>query len=191
MGINLVAVADGAVIQRLDLTATGSNIEIGDVAFDAKLQLLGYREDNGSVSSVHYVDLAQAQTADVRIDQDFDHPADIPEDNANFAWAADGSRIAIVGLQNATTSLHVAELGDASGASVEISLPEVESAQGITIDHIPRVSPDGTQAIVWYRAQDGRTGLLHAPMDGSGEGQVVLGLEHALREGAFLQHVPE
>jgi hypothetical protein len=45
--------------------------------------------------------------------------------------------------------------------------------------------------ILWYEAQDGRTGLVHAPLDGSAEGQVVLGLQQTLVTGTFLQYVPE
>ncbi len=191
VGINLVVVVDGEVIQRSDLTETAPGLEIEAVSFDAKLQLLGYRAQSGNLSSINYVDMTAAPAVSVRLDQDFDHSTITPVDSAGFAWSADGSHISVVGLQNATAGLYTAELGDGSGATVAVTLPDVESAAGITLDHMPRVSPTGEQVILWYAAQDGRKGLVHAPTDGSGEGQVVLGLQHSLRAGTYIQHVPE
>jgi hypothetical protein len=125
------------------------------------------------------------------MDQSFSHDDLAPEDDVNFGWSADGSRIAAVGVQDSMTTLHVAEIGDIAGTTLEITLPEVESAPGIVMDHKPRVSPDGEQVIVWYSVQDGRDGLIHAPLDGSAEGQVVLGLQQSLDAGTYLQYLPE
>lgn len=56
------------------------------------------------------------------------------------------------------------------------------------VNHKPEISPDGEHAILRYSAQDGRTGLVYAPLDGSAEGKVVLGLQQTLGAGAFLQY---
>jgi hypothetical protein len=85
----------------------------------------------------------------------------------------------------------VGEMGDPLGAMTPLTLPEVETAPGIVIDHKPRVSPDGEHVILRYSAQDGRTGLIYAPLDGSVEGQVVLGLQQPLGTGAFISYTPE
>jgi WD40 repeat protein len=191
VGIKLAVVVDNDVISRTDLTDTAPGLTIHDVAFDANLQLLGYRSQTVNLSSIHYIDLAETMADSVRIDQDFEHADNTPADDAGFAWSPDGSRLVIVGRQNAMTSLHVAQLDDPLGTTTEVTLPDVEAAQGITLDHAPRVSPDGEQVILWYSVQDGNTGLVHAPTDGSGEGQVVLGLTYSLRDGTYLQHSPE
>lgn len=192
VGVNLVVVFEGQVIQRIDLIEPYPGLEIDEVVFDANLQLLGFRGQSSSFGgSVNYVDLSEAQYVIMQMDQSFSHDELIPMDDVNFAWSADGSRIVAVGVQDAMTTLHVAEIGDLAGTTVEITLPEVETAPGIVIDHKPRVSPDGEQVILWYSVQDGRDGLIHAPLDGSAEGQVVLSLQQSLAAGTFLQHLPE
>jgi hypothetical protein len=192
VGVNLVVVFDGEVIQRVDLIEPYPGLEIGEVVFDANLQLLGYRGQSSSFGgAVHYVDLSQAQFVIRQMDQSFSHDPLLPEDDVKFAWSPDGSRIVAVGVQDMITTLHVAQLDDPEGATLEITLPQVESAPGIVIDHKPRVSPDGEQVILWYSVQDGRDGLVHAPLDGSAEGQVVLGLQQSLRAGTYLQYLPE
>jgi hypothetical protein len=192
VGVNLVVVFEGQVIQRVDLIEPYPGLEVDEVVFDAKLQLLGFRGQSPSFGgSVHYVDLSEAQYTIMQMDQSFSHDDLAPEDDVNFGWSADGSRIAAVGVQDSMTTLHVAEIGDIAGTTLEITLPEVESAPGIVMDHKPRVSPDGEQVIVWYSVQDGRDGLIHAPLDGSAEGQVVLGLQQSLDAGTYLQYLPE
>jgi hypothetical protein len=192
VGVNLVVAFEGQVIQRVDLIEPYPGLEVDEVVFDAKLQLLGFRGQSSSFGgSVHYVDLSEAQYSIMQMDQSFSHDPLVPEDDVNFGWSADGSQIVAVGVQDAMTTLHVAEIGDVTGTTLAITLPEVESAPGIVIDHKPRVSPDGEQVIVWYSVQDGRDGLIHAPLDGSAEGQVVLGLQQPLGAGTYLQHVPE
>jgi hypothetical protein len=192
VGVNLVTVFDGAVIQRIDLVEPYPGLEVDEVFFDEKLQLLGFRAQSDSFGgSVYYVDLNEAQYSIVQLDQSFTTDELVPYDDVNYGWSEDGSRIVVVGVQDAMTTLHVAEIGDTSGATTEITLPMVETAPGIVLDHKPRVSPNGEQVILWYSAQDGRDGLVHAPLDGSAEGQVVLGLQQSLGAGTFLQRLPE
>jgi hypothetical protein len=192
VGVNLVTVFDGAVIQRIDLVEPYPGLEVDEVFFDEKLQLLGFRAQSSSFGgSVYYVDLNEAQYSIVQLDQSFATDELVPHDDVNYGWSEDGSRIVVVGVQDAMTTLHVAEIGDTSGATTEITLPMVETAPGIVLDHKPRVSPNGEQVILWYSAQDGRDGLVHAPLDGSAEGQVVLGLQQSLGAGTFLQRLPE
>jgi hypothetical protein len=192
VGVNLVVVFEGDIIQRVDLIEPYPGLEIDEVVFDEKLQLLGFRAQSSSFGgSVYYVDLNEAQYSIVQLDQAFAHDELIPFDDVNYAFSPDGRRIVAVGVQDGMTSLHVAEIGDTLGTTTEITLPGVETAPGIVIDHKPRVSPDGEQVILWYSVQDGRDGLIHAPLDGSAEGQVVLGLQQSLGAGTYLQHLPE
>jgi hypothetical protein len=192
VGVNLVVVFEGQVIQRVDLIEPYPGLEVDEVLFDQKLQLLGFRAQSTSFGgSIYYVDLNEAQYSIVQIDQAFTHDELLPEDDVNFGWSADGSKIVAVGVQDTMTTLHVAEIGDTLGATTEITLPIVETAPGIVIDHQPRVSPNGEQVILWYSVQDGRDGLIHAPLDGSAEGRVVLGLQQKLSAGAYIQHLPE
>jgi hypothetical protein len=192
VGVNLVVVADGDVVQRTDLIEPYPGLEVDEVVFDAEHQLLGFRAQSTSFGgSIYYADMTQAPVFPVQIDQQFVHDELIPFDDVNFAIAPDGSRIVMAGVQDGMTTLHVSQIGDSTGATVEVTLPEVESAPGIILDHKPRISPDGEQAILWYRAQDGRTGLVHAPLDAEAEGRVVLGLQQPLVTGTFLQHLPE
>ena len=186
VGISLVTVTDGAIAERLELADIPPGATIEDVRFDAELQLLGYRVRSGNSSSIHYIDLGEEQPVSVRVDQSFEHDDDEPEDHANFGWSADGSRIAAVGVQQGVTSLHVAEFGDASGATVEIEVPDVELTPGYIFDHRPSVSPNGEQLMLWYGTQAGRKGLIHAPTDGSAAGQVVLPPQHSLTSGTYL-----
>jgi hypothetical protein len=192
VGVALVVVADGQVTSRVDLIEPYPGLEVDEVVFDKDLQLLGFRAQSSSFGgSIYYADLTQAPVFPVQIDQSFDHDELLPEDDVNYAWSKDGSRIAIAGVQGGMTTLHVAQLGDTTGATMEITLPEIESAPGIVLDHKPRVSPNGEQAILWYSAQDDRTGLVHAPLDGSQEGRVVVGLQQPLVDGRWLQYVPD
>jgi hypothetical protein len=192
VGLNLVVVVDGAVIDRVELIEPYPGFVVDEVVFDAKLQLLGFRGQSPDFGgTVNYVDLSLAQTLTVTIDQNFGHDTLVPFDDVEFAWDADGNRLVMVGVQDAMTAIHVAQIGDSLGTTTEITLPDVESAPGIVIDHEPRISPDGEQVMLWYEAQDGRTGLVHAPLDGSAEGQVVLGLQRQLLDDAWLQYVPE
>lgn len=192
VGVNLVVVFEGEVIQRVDLIEPYPGLEIGEVVFDANLQLLGFRGQSSSFGgAIHYVDLSEAQFTITQMDTSFAYDELVPFDDVNYAWSTDGRRIVAVGVQDAMTTLHVAEIGDPTGATVEITLPEVESAPGIVIDHKPRISPDGEQVILWYSVQDGRDGLIHAPLDGSAEGSVVLSLQQSLSAGTYLQHLPE
>lgn len=192
VGVNLVTVFDGEVIQRVDLIEPYPGLEVDEVEFNSDLQLLGFRAQSTSFGgSIYYVDLSEAQYSIVQIDQSFTHDELLPDDDVNYAWSADGRRIVAVGVQDGMTTLHVSEIGDSLGTTLEVTLPAVESAPGIVLDHKPRVSPNGEQVILWYSAQDGRDGLVHAPLDGSAEGQVVLGLQQSLSAGTYLQYLPE
>ena len=192
VGVNLVVVVDGMIIQRVDLIEPYPGLEIDEVYFDKNLQRLGFRAQSTSFGgSIRHVDLSQAQYQIVTMEQSFTHDDLLPMDDVDYTWSEDGSRIVMVGVQDGVTTIHVGDMSDPLGASVPIMLPTVETAPGIVIDHKPRVSPDGEHVILWYSAQDGRTGLIHAPLDGSGEGQVVLGLAQSLDAGTFLRHVTE
>jgi hypothetical protein len=191
VGIALVVVVDGELISRDDLTPKAAGLEIADVIFDPKYQRLGYRAQMPGSSSIYTVDLTEPFASSVKINQDFEHSVDVPDDDAKFAWGADGRLIVIAGVQDGLSVLHVADPTDLNGETMEITLPDVEAAQGIVLDHTPHVSPDSSQVILWYAVQDGRTGLVHAPTDGSAEGQSVLGLQYPLREGTWLQRTAE
>lgn len=186
LGLDLVTVTDG-VIDRRPLRANVPGHTVSEVYYDVEHQLLGWREQSASLSGIEYVDLSQPDPFVLRVAQDFTNFGE-EVDNAQFAWSADASRLAIVGVQDGLTSLHVSDLADTSGTTTEITLPEVEASPGITLHHAPQISDDGQHVILWYEAQDGRDGLVYAPTDGSIEGQSVLGLDQELREGAFLQY---
>src|SRR5690606_27499287 len=102
-GLGLVTGSDGAVSQRLELAEVPSGGEIADVVFDPQLQLLGYRVQSGSESWINYVDLSGDRPASIRVNQNFQHSDAEPEDHARFGWSADGSRIAVVGVQSGQT----------------------------------------------------------------------------------------
>jgi hypothetical protein len=191
VGITLVTVSNGAIEQRIELAALPAGATIHDVRFDAQLQLLVYRVQSGSQSWISYIELSEEQPVAIRVDANFEHDEDEPENHASHGWSSDGSRIAVVGVQQGQTSLHVAEIGDASGATVEIELPDVEATAGYIFDHRPSVSPDGQQLMLWYGTQAGRKGLVHAPTDGSAAGQVVLPPQHSLSGGTYLPHTPQ
>lgn len=192
VGVNLVVVVNNQIIQRLELIEPYPGLEVDEVYFDAKLQLLGFRAQSTSFGGhVRVVDLSQAQAVITQMDQSFTHDEMLPMDDFNYAWAADGSRVAMVGVQDGTTKMYVGEIGDPTGATMEVMLPQIETAPGIVLDHKPEVSPDGQHAILRYSAQDGRTGLVYVPLDGSAEGQVVLGLHQPLGRGSFIRYAPE
>ena len=188
VGISLVTVEAGAVAERLELADVPMGAQIDGLVFDDKLQLLGYRVHTTSASWISYVDLSADQPVSIRVDQDFEHFSSAPEDNAGYGWSADGSRIAIVGLQQGQATLHVAEIGDASGATVEIELPDVEFSPDFILDHTPQPSPTGDQIMVWYGTEAGPRGLIHALGDGTTVGQIVLHPQHSLTGGAYLPH---
>jgi hypothetical protein len=190
VGISLVTVEDGMVVDRVELADNPAGTEFEDISFDPKLQLLAYRSQTTNLSYINYVDLSAVIPTEIRIDQAFGYSDMTPDDNASYGWSADGSRIVVTGIQNGPTKLYVAELGDPSGATAPIELVDVESSQGITLAHRPYVSPTGDQVILWYGTQTGLTGLVHAPLDGSAPAQVVLGLQNALQSGAYLAHTP-
>jgi len=94
-------------------------------------------------------------------------------------------------VQAGQTLVHVAEIGDPSGTTVAIQLPDVESMPGFALNHRPQVSPKGEQLVVWFTSQAGLDGLIHAPTDGSTTtGQVVLAPQYALSGGTYMPHVP-
>ncbi len=186
LGLDYVTVTDG-VIDRSVLRASIPGHTISEVYWDAEHQLLAWREQSNALAGIEYVDLSNPNPFVLRVSVDLDALPD-EVDNARFAWSRDASTLAIVGVQDGVTKLFVSDLSDQSGTALEIPLPDVEASMGITIHHEPHISPDGKHVIVWYEAQDGRDGLIYAPTDGSIEGQVVLGLEQELREGAFLQY---
>lgn len=191
VGINLATVVDGAVAQRLALADIPAGATIANVIFDTARQLLGYRVQSGNSSWICHVDLTADQPAPICIDQNFEHDADEPGNHASFGWSADRTRIAVIGVQQGQTVVHVAELGDAGGSTVEIGLPNVEDTPGFAIDHRPAISPNGEQLLVWYGTRAGHKGLIHAPTDGTATGQVVLAPQHALSGGAYIPHAPD
>ncbi|MFO7561439.1 MAG: hypothetical protein R6X02_02250 [Enhygromyxa sp.] len=191
VGISLVTVEDGEVAQRLELANLQAGAELDEVLFDPERQLLGFRVYAGNSSSINYVDLSRDRPASIRVDQSYEHSGSAPSDHARYGWSADGSRIAVVGVKQNQAVLHVAEIGDAAGATVEITLPEVERTLGYTLEHQPMLSPGGDQLLLWYGTPSGLRGLIHAPTDGSAAGSVVLAPQHALTSGAYLPHTPE
>ncbi|PRQ00570.1 hypothetical protein [Enhygromyxa salina] len=190
VGIALVTFEDGMVVERLELADNPPGTEFEEITFDADLQLLGYRSQTSNLSYINYVDLSADQPVEVRIDQALGYFDATPTDNASYGWSADGSRIAIAGVQGGANKLYVAEIGDPTGATVAIELPDVESAQGITLAHRPSVSPNGDQVILWYGTQTGLTGLIHGATDGSAPAEVVLGLQNTLHSGTYLPRTP-
>lgn len=186
LGLDLVSVTDG-VIDRSVLRASIPGHSISEVFWDAEHQLLAWREQSNALAGIEYVDLSNPNPFVLRVAVDLDaFPDEL--DNARFAWSRDASTLVIVGVQAGVTKLFVSDLSDQSGTALEIPLPDVEASMGITIHHEPHVSADGKHVILWYEAQDGRDGLIYAPTDGSMPGEVVLGLQQELREGAFLQY---
>lgn len=190
IGIALVTVVDGAVAERLELAGLPPAAEVEEVFFDPEHQLLGFRIASGNLSSINYVDLSEEQPTTIRVDPDFEHSASTPGDHARYGWSADGSRLAIVGVQQGQTVLHVAEIGDVAGATVKIELPEVERTLGYTLDHRPHLSQNGEQLMLWYGTPAGLAGLIHAPTNGSAGGRVVLAPQYALSSAAFLVEGP-
>jgi hypothetical protein len=190
VGISLVSVVDGVVAQRLELANLPPGAELDEVRFDPDLQLLGFRVRAGNSSSIHYVDLSRDRPTTIRVNQSFEHTESAPSDQARYRWSADGSRLAIVGVQQTQTALHVAEIGDATGATVEIELPDVEHTLGYILDHRPMLSPGGDQLMLWYGTPTGLSGLIHALTDGSTAGSVVLAPQHVLTSATYLPHKP-
>jgi hypothetical protein len=186
VGISLVTVSNGAVAERIELADVPIGGAIAEVSFDATLQLLGYRVETASSSWIDYVDLSSEQPAAIRIDRAFQHAAADPASNASFAWSADGSRLAIVGVSQGQTALHVATIGDASGATEVIELPDVESTPGVALEHRPILSGDGEHVMVWFGTLAGDRGLIYAPTEGSAAAQIVLPAKHPLTGGAYL-----
>lgn len=186
VGISLVTASNGAVAERLEIADIPPGATIEEVRFDPQTQLLGHRVQSGNQSWISYIDLSEEQPVAIRVDANFEHDADEPENHANYEWSADGSDIAVVGVQQGRATLHVAEIGDSSGATVEIELPDVEATPGYIVDHRASVSPDGEQLMIWYGTQAGRRGLIHAVTDGSTAAQVVVPPHHSLSSGAYL-----
>jgi hypothetical protein len=189
IGIALVTASNGVIEERLELIELINTTYIDAVAFDEKNQLLGFRVYSSNSSWIHYIDLKADQPVSIRLDADFEHYDTEPQNYANFGWSADGTHIVAVGVQNGQTFAHVAEIGDASGDTVEIELPDVEATPGYTIEHRPNVSPLGDHIMVWYSTQAGRRGLIHAPTDGSVPGVVVLTPQHTLTSSTYLPHI--
>jgi hypothetical protein len=185
-GITLVTVEGGMVVDRLELADVPPGMEIGDIFFDPQAQLLGYRVQAPGESWICYVDLTAAQPTWIRVDQEFDHSELDPTVNATYGWSADGSRIAVTGVQLMGPILHTAEIGDPSGATTAIPLPDVLLPQGVNLTKRPEVSPKGEQVMLWYTSQAEYTGLIHAPTDGSGQARVVLGLMHTLVHSTYM-----
>jgi hypothetical protein len=190
VGISLVTIDAGMVVERVELADIPPGTELEDISFDRELQLLGYRSHTATQSQINYVDLGAVIPAEIRVDQTFSYAESVPGDNPSYGWSVDGSRIAVTGIQGGLTTLHVAALGDPSGLTQAIELPDVESAQGVTLAHRPNVSPNGEQVILWYGTQTGLAGLIHAPTDGSAAATVILGLQHELQSGTYLPHAP-
>lgn len=191
VGISLVTVSNGAVAERLEIADIPANATIDEVRFDPQTQLLGHRVQSGTQSWISYIDLSEAQPVAIRVDANFEHDADKPENHANYEWSADGRHIAVIGVQQGRARLHVAEIGDSSGATVKLELPDVEATPGYIVDHRASVSPDGEQLMIWYGTQAGRKGLIHAITDGSAAARVVVPPHHSLSGGAYLPRSPQ
>jgi hypothetical protein len=190
VGISLAIVPfNGGLSDRVLLTDTPPGAVIGQIIWDADTQLLGYRTDSGGQSFVSYIDLAADQPVAIRVDQDFEYFVDEPERNASVGWSAGRTHVAVAGIQGGSSTLHVTELGDPAGATLELALPDLSAEPGATVEHRPLLSPDGDRIMLWF-GTDSLRGLIHTPTDGSVPATIVVPLQHQLSSGTYIPREP-
>ena len=185
-GMMLASVSSLDVVTRKRLGGSDVNTVIDDIVFDAQHQILAYRVEGATTSWVNYVDLSADDPRTIRVNQNFTFAMDEPDHSPRFGFSGDGRTIAVAGIQSNLPVVHVAQVGDPSGNTIEIAVPDVERNSGAILDFQPRVAPNGDQLLLWYRSQTSAAGLIHAPTDGT-PAEIVLTLQHPLIDGVFIQ----